>query len=221
MKKIKSLAVGAAIIVAIQSTHSVADGPYIGIGIGQTASHYNVNRHMLFSRQQSSNLGKHGFHGGVFAGYNYLIKESPLLIGGEIGAQLHSLEASKEDRVALIHANYSTKVRASNSVTALMKMGFCINELVIYGKCGFAQTNFEMDYIDSRDASNPATYARKFKKDGLVVGGGVEYNINPNWIIGIDYAVSTYPNLKLNYDVGQIKVQPSLQSTTFRLSYVF
>lgn len=216
MKKIKSLAAGAAIIASIQSAHSVADSPYIGIGIGQTASHYNVNRHMAFSRQQSSNLGKHGFHGGVFAGYNYLIKESPLLIGGEIGAQLHSLEALKEDK-----AHYSTKIKASNSFTALMKMGICVNELVIYGKCGFAQTNFEMNHIDATGYDNPVAYSRKFKKDGLVVGGGIEYNINPNWIIGVDYAVSTYPNLKLNYDVGQIKVQPSLQTTTFRLSYVF
>lgn len=216
MKKIKSLAVGAAIIASIQSTHSVADRPYIGIGIGQTASHYNVNRHMAFSRQQSSNLGKHGFHGGVFAGYNYLIKESPLLIGAEIGAQLHSLEALKEDK-----AHYSTKIKASNSFTALMKMGICVNELVIYGKCGFSQTNFEINYIDATDSDKPLAHSRKLKKDGLVVGGGIEYNINPNWIIGVDYAVSTYPNLKLNYDVGQIKVQPSLQTTTFRLSYVF
>lgn len=213
MKKNKLMVVVSVLLAAAQPLHST-DKPYIGIAVGQTSSIFKLARFMEGQRKDSSSIGKHGYSAGVFAGYNYLIKESPIFVGLEIGARTGNMEAVKQDSLYRV-VNHTTKVRSKNSLSAVFKMGFVVKDLLVYGKAGLAQTNFQARF------GGVERTLHNFKKNGTVFGFGVDYTLNPNWAIGADYVVANYQKLKITNDLGGFYLRPSLQTTTFRLSYMF
>jgi outer membrane autotransporter protein len=220
MKKSKLMVVVSSLLAAVQPLHST-DKPYIGIAVGQTSSIFNLTRFMASERKDSSSIGKHGYSAGVFAGYNHLIKESPLFVGIELGARTHNMEVIKQDSILRAVISHTTKVRSKNSLSAVFKMGVVVKDLLVYGKAGLAQTNFQVSFEDATTNVVPVQTLQNFKKNGTVFGFGVDYTINPNWAIGADYAIANYQKLKLTHPVGKLHLCPSLQTTTFRLSYMF
>jgi len=189
--------------------------------MGETSSHFNLDRNLAIGRKDSSNIGKDSFNYGLFVGYNYLIKESPIFIGVEIGAQNHNLEATKGENTFPPFVNYVTTVRTNNSLSGVFKLGIVVKDLMIYGKGGIVRTNWMMNFVDKGNFRGDSAISQKFTKDGSIFGFGVDYSLNPNWSMGIDYTVSNYPTIKLVHRLGEFKMHPSLRTTTFRLSYLF
>jgi hypothetical protein len=83
------------ITASLNSSIFSTDSLYVGASMGNTSSHFSLDRDLAIGHKDSSNIGKDSFNCGLFVGYNYLIKESPIFIGVEIGAQNHNLEATK------------------------------------------------------------------------------------------------------------------------------
>jgi opacity protein-like surface antigen len=114
-----------------------------------------------------------------------------------------------------------TKVRTNNSINGIFKLGIVVKDLMIYGKGGIVRTNWMMSFVDKGNFRAESSISQKFTKDGSLLGFGIDYNLNSNWSIGVDYTVANYPNLKLVHRLGEFKMYPSLRTTTFRLSYLF
>jgi len=205
------------ITLSVHSSICATDKLYAGISIGQTSSHINLDRDLTIGSKDSSNMGKDAFNSGIFMGYNYLI-EPPLFIGIEVGAQNHNIESIREENTFPPYVHYETRVRTNNSLIGSLKMGIVVKDLMIYGKGGIVRTNWNVNFSEK-----PKEYSKsdKITKDGLIFGFGIDYNLNPNWAIGVDYTVANYPNLKLTHDVGEFKMSPCLRTTTFRLTYLF
>jgi opacity protein-like surface antigen len=220
MKKSKFMVAVSALLAATQPLHST-DKPYIGISLGQTSSIFKLKRFMASERKDSSNIGKHGYSAGLFAGYNHLLKESPLFVGLEIGARTHNMQVIKQDSLYRSVISHTAKVRSKNSLSGVFKLGFVVKDLLVYGKAGLAQTNFQVSFEDATNHPVPVRTLQNFKKNGTVFGFGVDYILNPNWAIGADYAVANYQKLKITHAAGKLHLSPSLQTTTFRLSYMF
>lgn len=218
---INNLAKALLVILVLSASTFSTDNLYVGVSMGQTSPHFKLNRDLAIERSDSSNLGKGALATGIFVGYNHLIQESPLFVGFEIGAQNHTLEVKKEENTFPPFVHYLTKVQTNNSLTAVAKIGIVVKDLLIYGKGGIARTNFKMNFADLSISHKPSYVSENFKKYGTILGFGVDYNINPNWGIGVDYTVANYSNLKLAHKVGNFKMSPSLRTTTFRLNYRF
>lgn len=218
---INNLAKASLIALSLSASVFSTDSLYAGVSMGETSSHFSLDRDLAIGRKDSSNIGKDSFNYGLFVGYNYLIKESPIFIGVEIGAQNHNLEATKGESTFPPFVNYVTKIRTNNSLSGVFKLGIVVKDLMIYGKGGIVRTNWMMNFVDKGNFRADSAISQKFTKDGSLFGFGVDYSLNPKWSIGVDYTVANYPNLKLVHRLGEFKMNPSLRTTTFRLSYAF
>jgi len=218
------------VTLALSCYVSAMDKWYIGASMGKSDFHFSLDRDLTInqpafffieSRKDSSNMDKKSFNCGFFAGYNYLIKQTPLFIGFEIGAQNYSLEATQEERTFPPFVNYRTKIRANNSLNGIFKIGIFIKDLMIYGKAGIARTKWTISFIDNNNEIGGSFSSQKFIKHTSLFGFGIDYILNSNWSIGMDCNMAHYPNLKLTHPIGEFKVSPSVGTTTFRLSYLF
>ncbi len=64
------------------------------------------------------------------------------------------------------------------------------------------------------------TVAQSGTHDGWTLGGGVEYQWTPNWIVGVEYRYSSYQSRRYNY-LGPVDVDLKTNTITARLSYLF
>lgn len=64
------------------------------------------------------------------------------------------------------------------------------------------------------------TTAQSGTHNGWTIGGGVEYQLTPNWIAGIEYRYSAYQSKRYNY-VGPVDVDLKTNAVMGRLSYLF
>ncbi len=69
-----------ACLIALSLTSSIfpKDALYVGASMGETSSHFSLDRDLAIGRKDFSNIGKDSFNCGLFVGYNYLIKETPI-----------------------------------------------------------------------------------------------------------------------------------------------
>ncbi len=65
-----------------------------------------------------------------------------------------------------------------------------------------------------------ATVAQSGTHNGWTIGGGVEYQLTPNWIAGIEYRYSSYQTKRYNY-LGPVDVNLKTNAVMGRLSYLF
>lgn len=203
--------------------HSAYGNLYTGINIGKSSAKLEFKRDIPGDRNDSADLGNNGMGGGLFIGYNHMITETPIIVGIEIGAQNHNLEVFKEETNNLV--NQVTKVKTNNSFTGTIKLGIAVKDILFYGKAGMTLTNwtstFKLTFVN-RAADNWNTdVSKKFNKYGIIFGGGIDFKLNSNWAIGIDHTITNYPTLKLPHPKWGFKVNPSIQTTSLRLMYIF
>lgn len=199
----------------------MTDSFYAGLGIGQTSSNFNLERDMEVGGADRSSLGADTPSYSIFAGYNYGIKETPILIGAELSATNHNLEARKGEYTLRVIKHYTTTIQSNNSLGACLKMGITIKDLLIYAKAGISHTNFKMNFVNSNSrGEDPIMTHSKFTKTGTVLGGGIDYKINEKWMIGMEHATTNYSKLKLYTQEGNFKASPLFHTTLFKLTYL-
>lgn len=205
------------LFASVSGTALGIDGLHTGISIGST----NTKLGFKIDRTDSSDLGNQSYNAGIFIGYNKLIEETPLLVGFELNAHNHNLKATQHEHTVPATLRISSEIKANNSASFLLKFGVRIKDLDLYAKAGISYYNWKtkakhwLANYESKETS------KTYDNYGLTYGMGIDYKLNPNWGIGIDYTNSTCNPLRMETKVGTLKINPMVHKTSFRVIYTF
>ena len=217
-KIVKALTLTVATCTAV----SGAEGLYAGLNIGQASIQADMQRKSLSTIKNVSSSGDTGVNVGAYVGYNHLIQETPLFIGLEVGIENHNLKIDQEENTSPpVPINHKTAVKTNNSLTGVGKFGFVVKDLMLYVKAGVVKTNWGVSYSASYNNALGIDDKVKPNKYGSIFGLGVDYKLNKNWLIGVDYSVKTYPEVVLFGSIGKVRIDPIINTTNFRLIYSF
>jgi opacity protein-like surface antigen len=212
-----------ALILTVATSTAVlgTEGLYVGINMGQSIVQAGMERKSSSTIRNTSSSGDKSVTVGTFIGYNHLIQETPLFIGLELGVENHNLKIDQEENVSHLPINHKTVVKTNNSFTAIGKFGFIVKDLMIYAKAGVVKTNWSLSYSARYNNALGIENTVKTNKYGSIFGFGVDYKLNPNWLIGVDYSVKSYPDVVLKGAIANVTIKPTINTTSFRLMYSF
>ena len=128
--------------------------------------------------------------GGVHAGFNYQMGSIVLGVEGDVeymnargGFQDPSRVRSPFDPGGLVRAqqDWQASVRA--------RIGYAFDRVMVYGTAGAAFTELDYSYFNPLAGFGESG---SFSKTGWTVGGGVNYALTNNLILGVDYRYTDY-----------------------------
>lgn len=212
---------GAVVSLILSSTSNATDSLYVGVNFGKAALNIDLERSLAIGSRDKSNLGNASTMAGAFIGYNHTISGTPLFVGLEGGVANHRLDMKKEENTFPPYVNYVTTVKTDNAFFGIAKVGVIIRDLLGYVKVGTSTANWRVNFKDQSNPNVKSESTRKFNGSAFISGFGVDYRLNPNWVMGIDHTVYDYKELNLSHAVGEFKISPTLHTTTARLIYSF
>jgi outer membrane immunogenic protein len=157
---------------------------------------------------------------GLHAGYN---QQWDRLVGGiELSAALTDIRAQTTNPFGAQtdpNATYTTNIRWL--ATLAPRVGLAWEQFLVFGKAGVAAARLSSQ-LNSTSAlgclaggfggiAGPCSFTEERNHIGVVVGAGVEYQLTPSWVLGVEY---NYLDLSTENYGGTI--QPS---TSWPLSY--
>jgi outer membrane immunogenic protein len=128
--------------------------------------------------------------GGVHAGFNYQMGSFVVGIEGDVDAMnarsgFHdpSQVRSPFDPGGLVRVqqDWQASVRA--------RLGFALDRFMVYGTAGVAFSEFQYSYFNPLAGFGEGG---SFSRTGWTVGGGVNYAMTNNLILGVDYRYTDY-----------------------------
>jgi outer membrane immunogenic protein len=229
----RSLLAALAVSGLFSSAATAADldwqGCYVGIHAG--AGHAKTGFTNTADTTDFGHLGPgdsfgYGFSGtigGGQVGCNRRIDQWVVGVEGTLAGA--SIKGNAQDLAILNDDVFTTKI--SSVATFTGRVGYAWNDLLLYAKGGYAGANVRFSVSDTVSAggSPVGSGSQTHWQNGWTIGGGMEYAINPTWIVGLEYA---YLNLRsANYDVGggsgsyAFDVKNRSQQVLARVSYRF
>jgi outer membrane immunogenic protein len=150
-----------------------------------------------------SNSFSGGFAGGTIGGNAQF---NNVVVGGELEGAWSNIGQT----VTILGRGSATdRIRAFGSATA--RLGFAVDNLLIYGKGGFAAASNNINVsVLGVTVSDTQTHT------GYTAGGGLEYGFAPNWSVKGEYLFAHYQSK--NYFAGLIP--PGVSSGAFDLHTV-
>ena len=134
-----------------------------------------------------ANFSDSGTTGGIFGGYNFML--GSVLIGGELDAEYS--DASWDHERTPTGRSFS--VSKQESFGAALRVGYAFNNAVLlYGRLGMANTNFEIEFERGENATTEHE-----RKTGLRYGLGIELPASPRIAMRLDYTFTDYRTLEL------------------------
>jgi outer membrane immunogenic protein len=164
-----------------------------------------------------------GFVGGGHAGCNYQVNQWVFGIEGSFDGS--SIKGDATDLAILNDDVFTTKVDSLATVTG--RIGYAWNNVLLYAKGGYAGGNVHFSVSDTCcvGGSPMGAGSGTHWQSGWTIGGGLEYGLTPNWIVGAEY---NYIDLGTeNYEVGggagsyAFDVKTRISVVLARLSYKF
>jgi outer membrane immunogenic protein len=242
--KIKALAISSVGSVALLGSALAADLPsrvaapapvlpppimtwtgfYIGASIGGVASDtksttgYNYNVQQINVQNINSedyNVSLTQITAGGYAGYNYQMGSVVLGVEGDLNARFgreNILFSSGHQ----LESNWDASIR--------LRLGYLVTpRALVYATGGIAFANYGV--VRGTCAScAPYGSSNPFgSRTGWTVGGGIEYALDSNWHMKLEYLYADYGTKSLSYDAGKGSVSTKIRSNTVRagLSYRF
>ena len=164
-----------------------------------------------------------GFVGGGQLGCNYQVNQWVFGIEGTFaGTSIKGDLANRTFGLALDDV-FSSKINSIATVTG--RIGLAFNNWLPYIKGGYAGANVDFSVSDTVPANVGSGSGTQWH-NGWTLGGGVEYGLTPNWILGLEY---DYISLQSkNYNVAgaaagvyTFDVTPRISQLLARISYKF
>jgi outer membrane immunogenic protein len=155
---------------------------------------------------------RNGFLGGLQAGYSYQMQNIVLGVTGDFSWTNASID-NATTAVFFPAATVHTLARTNWYGTIAGRLGFAVNNVLLYAKGGVAFT--EETYGGNAVAGGAVVSSFNnltSTRTGYVVGAGIEYGISPNWTVFAEYnyldfgtrnytLVSTTAGFTVNLDV--------------------
>jgi outer membrane immunogenic protein len=165
---------------------------------------------------------KSGFIGGGQSGCNYQINQwvfgiEGTFAGTSIKGDVANTTFGAGDDL------FSTKI---NSIaTVVGRIGYAFNNWLPYIKGGYAGADVKFSVSDSVGPFTGSGSETKWLS-GWTFGGGLEYGLTPNWILGVEYdyiglQTKSYNVSGTSAGVYSFDVKPSIQQVVARVSYKF
>jgi len=129
-----------------------------------------------------SNLDVNGGFGGVQIGYLY--QHGPWVIGAEFAASFMNWSDKTFDPDPGTDTDY-IEAKIENLYTAVAKLGFATNSVLVYGAVGAAWVRGSWTVCDCDTSASP-TGSVDFDKVGLAAGGGVTVATAGPWSVGVE-----------------------------------
>ena len=128
--------------------------------------------------------------GGVQAGFNYQIGSFVLGVEGDVEAMRARSGFHDPSRVRSAgDPGGLVRVQQDWQALARARIGYAFDRFMIYGTGGAAFTNFDYKYYNPLAGFGEGG---KFSKTGWTAGGGVDYALTSNLILGVGYRYTDY-----------------------------
>jgi outer membrane immunogenic protein len=140
-----------------------------------------------------------GFIGGGQIGYDWQVNPSWVL-GLVTDFQGANIQASGTNNFSGITESLAERLDFLGTVRA--RSGLAVNNWLFYGSGGFAygEVHSTINYNDPILTGATVSGAQSDTRVGWAAGGGVNYAVTSNWVVGVDY---------LHYDLGHTNVTGS------------
>lgn len=147
---------------------------------------------------RANNVKPSGAIGGVQAGYRWDLGTTVL------GVELDYIDGNiKKTQESSLRGDQRTRVR--NLVQLKGQLGYDLGKTLIYATAGYAHAKFETD--------NPLIGSKS--KGGWLVGAGLDYAIDSNWILGGEVTYQKFGSIHSTVP------KPKGATATIRVNYRF
>ncbi|WID98791.1 porin family protein [Bosea vestrisii] len=192
-------------------------GVYLG---GQVGYSWGSDRASEFATAGRAPLGRSfdyspsSFIGGARVGFNYQLGSIVVGVEGDIeGVNAHEGKGDLGGTVR-VRQDWQGSVRA--------RLGYSLDRIMVYATGGVAFTKLEYAYVSPLAG---LTETINSSRTGWTVGGGVDYAVTDNIILGVDYRYSDYgrfDHVGLSAYLGRtVEHEPSAHAVRASLAYKF
>ena len=167
---------------------------------------------------------KGGVYGGHI-GYNY--QNGAWVLGLEANFEAANLKVDKTSIYYPTTDAWHSKV--SGIVTATGRIGYAMNAWLPYLRGGYATAKLKSRMDDNTAAANFVENSSWY--NGWTIGGGMEYMLTPNWILGAEYNYMNFGSKTWNgvsttaagafVSNESFREKLSISTVTARVSYKF
>jgi opacity protein-like surface antigen len=199
---------------------TITGGFYGGATLGYTNLVGQLNRTLnVNTTDRVSSLGENGIVSGVFAGYEKIIDKC-LYLAMEGFYQYADILIEKDENTFPGFVNYFTYIKNGHKGGIVGKVGFVHYNNIFYLKTGLALSRFVLGFKDNSGNHAITSNASRVQK-GIILGGGMDYFINKNFAIGVEYDITCYPSMNFKSNtVGSFSFKPYSHTIQARFKYI-
>lgn len=238
-------AIAATLVLTLSATSATADGHvgrfaglYAGIHGGKAwgdveggASVLTVPTVGTFTANTFETID---IDGGIFGGHvGYNHQSGNVVMGIEVSYTGGSIDGNFTGNIQTSFlSDESLDAEVSSVFQAVFRLGYALDKALIYGKIGYASADLEFRSVDTIGNCLGCIMRGDERRGGLVLGGGLDYEIFSNVMLGVDYSYINFKseNSQLSFfnpangftgtaTLGDI--DPNIHAVTARLSYKF
>ncbi len=183
MKKVSLSLLALALTSTVASAAGQFQGFYTGASTGYSRHKLDASAKLntiIGNAKSKSDKTSHGAIFDAFFGYGATLGQSGFYLGGELGLGYDTAHSSSTKRML----GNSVKFTTNNSFfyNASARLGYAIsNQTLIYTRLGYQVYN-----KDAKSSVNGGS-SKKYKRDGMILGFGVDHALTKNVFIRGEY----------------------------------
>lgn len=197
----------------------VTNGFYGGVTLGYSNLVGPLNRSLnVNTADRVTSVGENGFAPGVFMGYQNII-DGVIYLAAEGFYNYADVLIEKDENTFPGFVNYFTYIKNAHKGGIVGKVGFVCDNNIFYLKTGLALGRFILGFRDNA-GNPPITSSTTRTQKGIILGGGMDYFINKNVAIGLEYEIINYSSMAFkNNAVGSFSFKPTSHTFQVRFKY--
>lgn len=165
---------------------------YLGLYGGGTLSS-STNKATEGANKKNTDLGSVGETLGLSIAYE-VMNDNQLVLEIEAFGAWHGYDAIQDSQLGAISLN--TKVRMKHSLGTALKIGYQLNQALVFTKVGYINSRFE----HSSDYAGGARLGVDSQKSpGLLLGLGIDLKLTERVSVGLSYDYALYRSQSYTY----------------------
>jgi outer membrane immunogenic protein len=164
-------------------------GFYIGVnggGMNFTTNGYNTEDPVVTWRTDRHSTSIAGLHGGFQGQWGNWVVGIEGAWEGALSSSFGSRDAALGANPCIGNSSLACQARINDILTVGPRVGFAMNQWMVYGTGGYARAEIQSQYFDM-STGGPFGLERSNHHDGWYYGGGLEFLVTNNFIVGVEY----------------------------------